>query len=177
MVSNTDKAAKKAAPKKTAKAAKAAPVKAAPTPAKKAAPRKAAAKKTEPATHGSAAVEDWDAGELAALRGELQASLTDLHEEYTRALADLDTLQQQASDGAGDDQADAGTKTSEREQEMSIARNKHELITQTEHAIERIDAGTYGRCESCGQLITKARLQAFPAATLCVTCKQREERH
>ena len=47
---------------------------------------------------------------------------------------------------------------------------------QMERAIERVDADTYGRCESCGNPIPKARLQAFPSATLCVTCKQREER-
>ena len=36
--------------------------------------------------------------------------------------------------------------------------------------------GNYGICESCGQPIGKGRLQVFPRATLCVTCKQREER-
>ena len=47
---------------------------------------------------------------------------------------------------------------------------------QVEHAIARLAAGTYGVCESCGNSIAKARLQALPHATLCVTCKQREER-
>jgi DnaK suppressor protein len=47
---------------------------------------------------------------------------------------------------------------------------------QTEHALARIEAGTYGVCESCGKPIGKARLQAFPRATLCVACKQRQER-
>ncbi len=51
-----------------------------------------------------------------------------------------------------------------------------ELLLQNEHALARIDEGTYGTCESCGEAIGKARLQAFPRATLCVTCKQREER-
>ena len=48
--------------------------------------------------------------------------------------------------------------------------------TQTERALARIDEGTYGTCESCGEPIGKARLQAFPRAVLCVACKQREER-
>jgi DnaK suppressor protein len=47
---------------------------------------------------------------------------------------------------------------------------------QMRRAIARIDAGAYGYCESCGKAIPKARLQAFPAATLDVECKQREER-
>jgi len=79
-------------------------------------------------------------------------------------------------DGAGDDQADAGTKTFEREHEMSLANNARDLLVQTEHALARIDAGTYGRCENCGNPIGKLRRQANQRATLCVTCKQREER-
>ncbi len=119
---------------------------------------------------------DWTADELAEVRGDLNAELDALRAEYEQAIADLNTLQQSASDGAGDDQADAGTKTFEREQELSIANNRLDLLTQMERAIERVDAGTYGRCESCGNPIPKARLQAFPSATLCVACKQREER-
>ena len=47
---------------------------------------------------------------------------------------------------------------------------------QTERAITRIDTKTYGRCEECGNPIGKARLQVFPRATLCMACKQKEER-
>jgi DnaK suppressor protein len=51
-----------------------------------------------------------------------------------------------------------------------------DLVAQNERAIARIDAGTYGVCESCHKPIGKERLQAFPRATLCVACKQKEER-
>ena len=59
---------------------------------------------------------------------------------------------------------------------MSVANNARDLLQQVEHALARIADGTYGVCESCGNALGKARLQAFPRATLCVTCKQREER-
>ena len=49
-------------------------------------------------------------------------------------------------------------------------------LEQIEAALARIDDGTYGVCESCGNPIGKMRLMAFPRATLCMTCKQREER-
>ena len=49
-------------------------------------------------------------------------------------------------------------------------------IAQIDRALARIDDGTYGVCESCGNAIGKMRLMAFPRATLCLTCKQREER-
>ena len=46
---------------------------------------------------------------------------------------------------------------------MSIANNARDMLAQAEHALQRIDNGTYGVCESCGNPIGKARLQAFPA--------------
>jgi DnaK suppressor protein len=51
-----------------------------------------------------------------------------------------------------------------------------DLLDQGERALGRIDAGTYEVCESCGKPTGKARLLAFPRATLCVACKQRQER-
>jgi DnaK suppressor protein len=59
---------------------------------------------------------------------------------------------------------------------MSLANNSRDMLLQAERALSRIADGSYGVCESCGNPIGKARLQAFPRATLCVTCKQREER-
>ena len=169
--------AKKAAPVKRAPAKKA-PVKKAPVkkaPAKKASAKKAAPAKTAPAISVPKGSE-WTRAELAAVRKDLVAELTEMRTAYERSLRDLDDLQKSSTDGAGDDQADAGSKTFEREQEQSIAANRLDLLTQNQRAVERIDAGTYGYCESCGKPIPKARLKAFPGATLDVACKQREER-
>jgi RNA polymerase-binding protein DksA len=119
---------------------------------------------------------DWTVEELAEVRVDLVREIAERRTDYERAMADLHSLQTTSGDGAGDDQADAGSKTFEREQELSIANNRRDLLVQMERAMERIDKGTYGHCESCAQPIMKARLQAFPSATLCVKCKQREER-
>jgi RNA polymerase-binding transcription factor len=119
---------------------------------------------------------DWTVEELDEVRGDLQREIAERRADYDRAMAELTRLQQASGDGAGDDQADAGSKTFEREQELSIANNRRDLLVQMERAMERLDKGTYGRCESCHEPIMKARLQAFPSATLCVKCKQREER-
>jgi len=121
-------------------------------------------------------VPGWTARELQAVGKTLEAELEQLRTEYEETMITLNDLQQTVSDGSGDDQADAGSKTFEREHEMSLANNRLDLITQIEHALVRIADGSYGRCESCGETIAKARLQAFPAATMCLTCKQREER-
>jgi RNA polymerase-binding protein DksA len=119
---------------------------------------------------------EWTTDELTTVRSELVEQLDEMRAAYEDSLRDLNNLQQSSTDGAGDDQADAGSKTFEREQEQSIAANRMDLMTQIQRAVERIDAGTYGFCESCGKPIPKARLKAFPAATLDVACKQREER-
>ncbi len=70
-----------------------------------------------------------------------------------------------------------GSSTFERDHELSLANHSRDLLEQIGHALARIDAGTYGSCENCGNPIGKLRLMAFPRATLCVSCKQLEERH
>ena len=185
---STDTAAAKRAPAKKAPAkaapAKKAPAKKAPAkkaPAKKAPVTKAPAKKS-PAKKSAARLavrvdeSPWTTAELAEVKGQLQRDVRRLREEIARAEAELNELLRDSGEGSGDDQADAGSKTFEREHEMSMANNARDLLLQIEHALARIADGSYGMCESCGQPIGKARLQAFPRATLCVSCKQREER-
>jgi len=118
----------------------------------------------------------WTEEELAEVRAELEADVARLGAEVDDAEHDLVELMRSYSDGAGDDQADAGSATWEREHELSIANNARDLLGQSRTALQRIDRGTYGDCDSCGQPIGKMRLQAFPRATLCMTCKQKQER-
>ena len=118
----------------------------------------------------------WSAAELKDMRSQLLKELVRLRKELAEAEAEMEDLIAAAGVGAGDDQADAGTKTFEREHEMSLVYNARDMVTQTERAVERIDTKTYGKCEECGSFIGKARLQVFPRATLCMACKQKEER-
>jgi DnaK suppressor protein len=120
--------------------------------------------------------EPWTEAELATVRQELDAEVAGLRADIARAESEIAERLGDAVGDAGDDQADAGAKTFQREHELALTQNARVLLAQNERALERIDAGTYGVCESCGQPIGKARLQAFPRATLCVSCKQREER-
>ena len=145
------KSGKKVAPLK--------PIKAAPTPVT--------------ASDGEA---PWSAAELKAVRTEISADLERLRRELALVEAEMDELISDSGEGAGDDQADSGTKTFEREHEMSLVINARDMVLQTERALDRIDNKTYGSCEECGSPIGKARLQVFPRATLCMICKQKEER-
>ncbi|WP_436521962.1 TraR/DksA family transcriptional regulator [Actinoplanes sp. HUAS TT8] len=117
------------------------------------------------------------AAETEEIRVALTTRLTELQAEYDHALSEITELsRERLADSAGDDQADTGTKTFEREQEITLANNLLERITQVERAIDRLGTGNYGWCERCGNQIPVERLAAFPSATLCVSCKQLEER-
>ncbi|HET7358372.1 MAG TPA: TraR/DksA C4-type zinc finger protein [Nocardioidaceae bacterium] len=118
----------------------------------------------------------WTVKELSEVRGELTSERERLRTELNMAEVELHDLMRDAGDGAGNDQADVGSASFERDHEMSLANNARLMLAQTEHALARIDDGSYGICESCGQPVGKMRLMAFPRATLCLSCKQREER-
>jgi DnaK suppressor protein len=146
-----------------------------PKPGKKAAPLKPI-KSAPPPLIVDEGAESWTATELKSIRSELAKDLIRLKKELAEVESEMDALIEASGVGAGDDQADAGAKTFEREHEMSLVYNARDMVLQTERALERIDTKTYGRCEDCGNPIGKARLQVFPRATLCMLCKQKEER-
>jgi DnaK suppressor protein len=118
----------------------------------------------------------WTPEEVAEVQAELEAEIVRLAEHIQVSEAELVGLLRDGSEGAGRDPADVGSTNFERDHEMSLANNARELLDQTRSALKHIAAGTYGICDNCGQPIGKGRLQAFPRATLCVQCKQREER-
>ena len=132
--------------------------------------------KAAPAPFVSEGEESWTATELKSIRSELAKDLVRLKKELEEIESEMDDMIEASGVGAGDDQADAGAKTFEREHEISLVYNARDMVLQTERALERIDTKTYGRCEDCGNAIGKARLQVFPRATLCMLCKQKEER-
>jgi DnaK suppressor protein len=118
----------------------------------------------------------WTEAELKKVRQQLEAEIAGLIAEISEAESAIAARLGDAVGDAGDDQADAGAKTFQREHELALTQNARELLELSERALARMDDGSFGVCDSCGQAIGKARLQAFPRATLCVTCKQREER-
>ena len=120
---------------------------------------------------------NWTKTELNQVRKLLEKQKAELEAEIAEEEENFHKLIVESGEGAGDDQADAGTKTFEREQEISILSNKKDMLDQIHHALERIDQGTYGRCEDCGRPIGKHRLmEANPRATLCMSCREREDR-
>ncbi|MFE9216251.1 TraR/DksA family transcriptional regulator [Streptomyces lavendulae] len=138
------------------------------------------ARATAATTPGELAVrsgeDPWTEQEVEEARTELVSEILRLRTELDASEVAITGLMRDSGDGAGDDQADTGTKNITRESELALAANATSMLEQTERALERLEAGTYGLCENCGQPIGKARMQAFPRATLCVDCKQKQER-
>lgn len=120
--------------------------------------------------------EAWTDAELAEVQQELQGDVDHLTQELDAVASEIEVLMRDSGDGAGDDQADVGTANFERDHEIQLARKSSEILRQSQVALERIEDGSYGVCEACEGPIGKLRLQAFPRATLCMACKQKQER-
>ena len=115
--------------------------------------------------------------EVDQIRELLRARFDDLTAEYEEAVAENQKLRLvEIGDAAGDDQADSGSKTAERDAASSLIRTLLDRRTQAEHALQRLDEGTYGNCEGCHKPIPAERLFVFPSATTCVACKSNRER-
>jgi DnaK suppressor protein len=145
--------------------------------------KKAAAAASATATKATASALAVREGEEAWTKDELDEVLGELREQREHSLqvltvqeAELNGLMRDSGDGAGQDQADMGATSFERDHELTVLNSERDKLAQIERALIAISEGTYGICESCGQPIGKMRLMAFPRATLCMTCKQREER-
>jgi len=165
--------AKASTPKSPVPIAKPAPV------AKPVAAPKAPAPKPVPEPPKKPRKPELTPKEIAGIR----ASLVEQRNVFMREFSDLEDAafnvsQSEVSGEVSFDEeyADAGSFTFEREKELSIGNNIRDLLDKVNHAINAIDRGTYGICENCGNPIAKARLLALPYSTLCLNCKQIDER-
>lgn len=170
-------AAKKAAPAKKAPVPKLAPAQkiVAKAVASGAPPAKAAA----PPKPVRLRRPKFSPNELEAVRQEL----LDHRATYEKEFDDLESgsLNVSQSEMSGEvsydeEFADSGTFTFERERDLSLSNNIRDLMDKVDSAMRKLDEGTYGVCERCGNAIDKARLKALPYSVLCISCKQQEER-
>jgi DnaK suppressor protein len=98
--------------------------------------------------------------------------------EYTekadelKAEADLLALESEPGDIQFDEEGgEGGTANVERELDLVLSAQARAAVDEIDRALAKIDNGTYGTCEGCGQPIPRARLKALPYAALCVQCK------
>ncbi|MBW3536316.1 MAG: TraR/DksA C4-type zinc finger protein [Actinobacteria bacterium] len=106
---------------------------------------------------------------------EEQVRLEQVREQY----ADLHNQSEQQSLGElsnlDQHQADIGTETFDRERDLSLLEQVEAELADIEHALERLEEGTYGICEACGKPIGDERLEAVPAARFCLQDQDKAE--
>jgi DnaK suppressor protein len=109
--------------------------------------------------------------ESAELYERLKKEKTELLEklEQLRALGQPSAERKEGSPfGKREEGAD---EASELEKRLVMGKRLEESLNEVEHALQKYEAGTYGLCDSCGQAIEQARLEAIPQASLCLNCK------
>ena len=99
-------------------------------------------------------------GERASLRGELSAMGVDLDEGGLEM-------------GTDDGFADSAASTAEKSERLAVIDQLQDTLREVEDALTRIDEGTYGKCERCGDEIPLPRLEARPWARLCISCQEK----
>jgi RNA polymerase-binding transcription factor DksA len=106
---------------------------------------------------------------LLALKKRLTRDVSQLRDEG------LGGVGGEASGGLSDvpvHPADLGSHEFEQDLTLDLVRNEELLLAEVNAAWERLDRGTFGRCETCGHQIARERLQVLPFARLCATCAQ-----
>ncbi len=119
-------------------------------------------------------------------RKDLDIIKVKLLEERARLASDLESLEETtvstSRDSSGDlssyssHMADMGSDSMEREKAFMFASVKRRRMDEITVALARVDAGTFGICESCGNPIPARRLERMPGASLCIACKEKEEK-
>jgi len=110
--------------------------------------------------------------------GEQKALLLAERSEYVdkaeELKAEADSLARESEPGDiqfDEEGGEGGTANVERELDLALSAQARAAVDEIDRALAKIESGTYGRCENCGQPIPRARLKALPYAALCVQCK------
>jgi RNA polymerase-binding transcription factor DksA len=107
----------------------------------------------------------------------LQRMRTEYDNEHLTTESETDSVAELSAHAQH--QADLGTETFNRERDLSILEHIDAELADVEHALRRLDDGSYGTCEACGRPISSDRLEAMPAARFCLndqTLAEREAR-
>jgi len=111
-----------------------------------------------------------NAKRLEFFKGLLNEQMKELMEEAAKTINDM-TI----TEGEFPDPTDRASWESDRNFLLRIRERERRLITKIREALERIEEGTFGICERCGEPILEKRLEARPVTTLCINCKQEQE--
>ena len=111
---------------------------------------------------------------LASQRAALERERVTSLEQAASLKAEAESLVEEMEPGDiqfDDESGEGGTVTVDRERDLALSAQALAAVEEIDHALAKLNNGTYGICENCGRLIPKARLEALPYARLCIDCK------
>ena len=111
---------------------------------------------------------------LASQRAALERERATYLEQAASLKAEAESLVEEMEPGDiqfDDESGEGGTVTVDRERDLALSAQALAAVEEIDHALAKMNNGTYGICENCGRLIPKARLEALPYARLCIDCK------
>jgi DnaK suppressor protein len=111
------------------------------------------------------------------LKSRLEAELKRLNEELEQLEASATPSDERREGSPFGKREEEATEALELEKRLVMERRTKEQIVGVEHALHKFEEGTYGLCDSCGQPIDPARLEAIPEASLCIKCKAQQAKN
>jgi RNA polymerase-binding transcription factor len=110
-------------------------------------------------------------GEFDAFRKRLEDHRQEILDMYQRDLR----VGQESSDEGAEDLVDRANNAYNREFMLSLSGTERQILLEIQHALDRLEEGTYGNCVHCGEIIPRKRLQAVPWARYCIDCQEQVE--
>ena len=111
------------------------------------------------------------------LRSRLEAERKRLNEELEQLQASGNPMDERREGSPFGKREEEATEALELEKRLVLEKRIKEQLVGVEHALHKFEEGTYGYCESCGQPIDPARLEAIPEASLCIKCKGQQAKN
>jgi DnaK suppressor protein len=108
---------------------------------------------------------------FALLRSRLESEQKRLTEELEQLMVSIRPADERREGSPFGKREEEATESLELEKRLALERHIREQLAEVEHALHKVEEGTYGLCDICGQPIDPARLEALPQANLCVSCK------
>ncbi|MDP6043811.1 MAG: TraR/DksA C4-type zinc finger protein [Dehalococcoidales bacterium] len=108
------------------------------------------------------------------LRSRLENERERLHSELEQLAASANPKDERREGSPFGKREEEATETLELEKRLALEKRIKEQLADVEHALQKFEEETYGQCDSCGESIDPARLEALPLASLCMKCKAQQ---
>ena len=111
------------------------------------------------------------------LRSRLESERKRLTEELEQLKSSVRPADERREGSPFGKREEEATESFELERRLTLEKRIRDQLAEVEHALQKFEKGTYGLCDSCGQPIDLARLEALPQASLCLSCKARQAKN